>query len=175
MGSAAALTRSTPALLARFALIKPHLDRWLVEPKQGLPQDPKYEDLPESLSLLCQISADLVELSRSILAHRSGSHANAKFAEAMIDKPQQLPRTPADLARADPKLQQRLSHLCHEMTSSALFEHLSPSAKAMRLSLKSFGASAPLDAIPSCPELTLSSGVFRDFLYSYGYLPDQSN
>ena len=167
VAAAAALTRSTPALLARFALIKPHLDRWLVEPKQGLPQAAKYEVLPERLPLLCQVSADLDDLLRAIQAHRAGSHANAKFAEAMIDKPQLLPRSPADLARADPKLQQRLSHLCHEMTSSALFEHLSPSAKAMRLSLKSFGASAPLDAIPSCPELTLSSGVFREFLYSY--------
>ena len=142
-----------------------------MDPSLGLPQPPAYATLKEGLPLLCQVSADLTELIQIFISHRESKHANAKFAEALLDKPQQLPRTPADLARADPKLQQRLSHLHHEMTSSALLEHLSPSATAMRLSLKSRGASAPLDAIPSCQDLLLSTGVFRDFLYSYQLIP----
>ena len=160
----------------RFQRILPTLEAWLAPPPRPNAELPtaaaqlRQQRLTPVLPILQAVSADLLEFVNAIKQHRQRpSHEN--FAESLLDNPKALPKIPSDLAAVDPKLQKRLSLLHHEMISPALNERLSPSARAMRLSLKCKGASAPLEAIPSCQELTLCSEVFKSFLWSYQLIP----
>ena len=138
-----------------FAALQPTLQRWCSEPALGIP-------------CLDSVSELLQGFNQTVLSFRS---TNPSFAEDLIDDSSLLPRSPRQLTASEPKLQRRLSLLHHEMSFSGLLSRLSQSARAWRLSLKSPGASTPLDAIPSSPELTLSNDVFRFFLHNYQLIP----
>ena len=93
------------------------------------------------------------------------------LAESMWDDGKLLPQTVAQLVTTSRKLQRRLTNLHAQMQYTALLGRLSVPGKAMRLSLKEAGASAPLEMIPSCPELTMSNDAFRTFLFAYQMIP----
>jgi hypothetical protein len=138
-----------------FAAIQPILQRWCSNSATNIP-------------CLDAVSSSLEQFVHKVLDFRNSTPA---FAEQLIDEPQLFPRSPLHLTSSEPKLQRRLSVLHHEMSFSGLISRLSQSARAWRLSLRVRGASAPLEAIPSCPELALSNEVFRFFLFNYQVMP----
>ena len=89
------------------------------------------------------------------------------FAENMVNDSTLLPKVPKDLSSALPKLQNRLTHVLHEMSCTALLGKVSVSMQAQIKSQQQQGASSVFDAIPSCPELTISNEAYAHFLKSY--------
>ena len=83
-----------------------------------------------------------------------------------------FPRNLVDLLTTPPKLQQRLSRLWHEATLAEIISVASPMVRAHLLSNRQPSCSAPLDAIPVSPALSLSNEEFKQFLFNFQCLPE---
>jgi hypothetical protein len=173
VGEAAQLFLS-PQGKGPFQAIEESLARWqLADSGNGVP--PVLQDAHEATaqtppnSFLESVSTMLSDFVTEV--HTFRVEQDPSFAESMIDDGKLLPQTVPQLVTASRKLQRRLTNLHAQMSYSALLGRLSVSGKAMRLSLKEAGASAPLEMIPSCPELTLSNQVFQTFLLAYQMIP----
>ena len=107
----------------------------------------------------------LVEFSRSIEMFRQ-TRNNHAFAEGLVDKPSLLPTSASQLLASERRLQQRLTHLQHEMTRSVLMDSVSPAVRCRLLSHQQLGGGAIYGVVPSCRELVVSNEVYTSFARS---------